>query len=139
MRGKATFEAMDGILGTHRDCLADVAMLRAQPELFGSAASDPVVSRLVGDAPRALKAIRCARGAARQRAWDLGGVVALAITAHSLTKVPRGMRYIQPGGRPRRQEFPRTFVCAQQPGSDVTGPGIIPTPLPSGVSTDAGR
>jgi hypothetical protein len=59
------------------DCLADVAMLRAQPELFGPAASDPVVSRLVtrlaADAPRALKAIRAARAAARQRAWDLAG------------------------------------------------------------------
>src|SRR6266699_636256 len=50
------------------DCLADVAMLRAQPELFGPVASDPVVSRLVArlaaDAPRALKAIRSARGRA---------------------------------------------------------------------------
>ena len=59
------------------DCLADVAVLRAQPELFGPVASDPVVSRLVtrlaADAPRALKAIRAARAAARQRAWDLAG------------------------------------------------------------------
>ena len=59
------------------DCLADVAMLRAQPELFGLVASDPVVSRLVArlaaEAPRALKAIRAARAAARQRAWDLAG------------------------------------------------------------------
>jgi hypothetical protein len=59
------------------DCLADVAMLRAQPELFGPAASDPVVSRLVtrlaADAPRALKAIRAARAAARQRARELAG------------------------------------------------------------------
>ena len=59
------------------DCLADVAMLRAQPELFGPVASDPVVSRLLarlaGDAPRALKAIRAARAAARTRAWDLAG------------------------------------------------------------------
>ena len=59
------------------DCLADVAMLRAQPELFGPVASDPVVSRLVtrlaADAPRALKAIRAARAAARDRAWDLAG------------------------------------------------------------------
>jgi hypothetical protein len=51
------------------DCLADVAMLRSQPELFGPVASDPVVSRLVArlaaDAPRALKAIRAARAAAR--------------------------------------------------------------------------
>jgi Transposase DDE domain group 1 len=59
------------------ECLADVAMLRAQPELFGPVASDPVVSRLMarlaGDAPRALRAIRAARAAARQRAWDLAG------------------------------------------------------------------
>jgi hypothetical protein len=59
------------------DCLADVAMLRAQPELFGPAASDPVVSRLVirlaADGPRALKVIRAARAAARQRAWALAG------------------------------------------------------------------
>ena len=44
------------------DCLADIAVLRAQPELAGPVASDPVVSRLVSalaaDAPRALRAIR---------------------------------------------------------------------------------
>jgi hypothetical protein len=59
------------------DCLADVAILRAQPELAGPVASDPVISRLItrlaGDAPRALKAIRAARAAARERAWDLAG------------------------------------------------------------------
>ena len=40
------------------DCLADVALLRAEPALFGPVASDPVVSRLVAklaaDEPRAL-------------------------------------------------------------------------------------
>jgi hypothetical protein len=59
------------------DCLADVAVLRAQPELCGPVASDPVVSRLVSalaaDVPRALKAIRRARAAARERAWVLAG------------------------------------------------------------------
>jgi hypothetical protein len=59
------------------DCLADIAMLRAEPGLFGPVASDPVVSRLVsvlaGDAPRVLKAIRAARAAARERAWALAG------------------------------------------------------------------
>jgi hypothetical protein len=59
------------------DCLADVGVLRAEPELFGPVASDPVISRLVtalaGDAPRALKAIRRARAGARQRAWALAG------------------------------------------------------------------
>ena len=59
------------------DCLADIAVLRAEPALFGPVASDPVVSRLVSrlasDAPRALKAIRSARAAARERAWALAG------------------------------------------------------------------
>jgi Transposase DDE domain group 1 len=59
------------------DCLADIAVLRAQPELAGPVASDPVVSRLVtalaADAPRALQAIRKARATARQRAWALAG------------------------------------------------------------------
>ena len=59
------------------DCLAGIAVLREQPELAGPVASDPVVSRLVsqlaGDLPRALKAIRAARAAARERAWALGG------------------------------------------------------------------
>ena len=52
-------------------------MLRDQPELAGPVASDPVVSRLVtnlaADGPRALKAIRAARAAARERAWALAG------------------------------------------------------------------
>jgi hypothetical protein len=59
------------------DCLADVAVLRAQPELCGPVASDPVISRLVsalaGDAPAALRVIRKARAAARERAWVLAG------------------------------------------------------------------
>jgi Transposase DDE domain group 1 len=59
------------------DCLADIAMLRAEPALFGPVASDPVVSRLVSrlaaDSPQALKAIRAARAAARERAWELAG------------------------------------------------------------------
>jgi Transposase DDE domain group 1 len=62
------------------DCLADAAMLRAEPELFGPVASDPVISRLVstlaGDPARALNAIRGARAAARQRAWQLAGAAA---------------------------------------------------------------
>jgi hypothetical protein len=52
-------------------------VLREQPELAGPAASDPVVSRLVStlaaDLPRALKAVRAARAAARERAWALAG------------------------------------------------------------------
>ncbi|MEV4325684.1 IS1380 family transposase [Microbispora rosea] len=59
------------------DCLADIAMLRTQPELFGPVASDPTVSRLIdrlaADPVRALKAIRVARAIARERAWTLAG------------------------------------------------------------------
>jgi Transposase DDE domain group 1 len=59
------------------DCLADIAVLREQPDLAGPVASDPVVSRLVrslaADGPRALAAIREARAAARERAWALAG------------------------------------------------------------------
>ncbi len=50
------------------DCLADVAVLRAEPAVFGRVASDPTVSRLVdtlaADPDRALKAIDSARAAA---------------------------------------------------------------------------
>jgi hypothetical protein len=59
------------------DCLADIAAVRAQPDLYGPIASDPVVSRLIttlaADTPRALKAIRSARAAARDRAWRRAG------------------------------------------------------------------
>ena len=59
------------------DCLADAAVLRAEPALSGPVASDPVISRLTGrlagDAPAALQAIGQARAAARQRAWNLAG------------------------------------------------------------------
>ena len=62
------------------DCLADAGVLRAVPELFGPVASDPVISRLVtrlaADAPAALTAIRAARAAARERAWQLAGTAA---------------------------------------------------------------
>jgi hypothetical protein len=51
------------------DCLADVAVLRAQPELFGAVASDPTISRLMealGEDPvSVVAAIRSARGCPR--------------------------------------------------------------------------
>ena len=59
------------------DCLADVALLREEPGVFGSVASDPTVSRLfttlAADAPTALRAINTARAAARQIAWAHAG------------------------------------------------------------------
>jgi hypothetical protein len=56
------------------DCLADLAVVRAQPQLFGTVASDPTVSRLIAalaaDAPAALQALRAARAAAREKVWQ---------------------------------------------------------------------
>ncbi|MGY4651340.1 hypothetical protein ACVWWN_005136 [Mycobacterium sp. URHB0021] len=56
------------------DCLADAALVRAQPELFGVVASDPTISRLVDalgdDSGAAIAAIRRARAAAREAVWQ---------------------------------------------------------------------
>jgi hypothetical protein len=62
------------------DCLADIALLRAEPGLFGLVASDPTVSRtidvLAADADRVLKAIDVARAAARAVVWQRAGKAA---------------------------------------------------------------
>jgi hypothetical protein len=59
------------------ECLADVAVLRGEPGLYGLVASDATVSRtidaLATDAPAVLAAIDRARAAARARAWALAG------------------------------------------------------------------
>jgi hypothetical protein len=59
------------------DCLSDVGVLRAEPSVFGSVASDPTVSRLVdalaASGPKALAAIRSARSQVRRRVWELAG------------------------------------------------------------------
>jgi hypothetical protein len=59
------------------DCLADIALLRAAPDVFGQVASDPTVSRVIdalaGDASAALTAIDTARAVVRARAWQLAG------------------------------------------------------------------
>lgn len=59
------------------DALADVAVLRAEPGLYGPVASDPNVSRVIAalaaDAPATLRAINTARATARSAAWALAG------------------------------------------------------------------
>jgi Transposase DDE domain group 1 len=59
------------------DCLADIALVRSAPGVFGLVASDPTVSRtldaLAADVATALAAIDTARAAARARAWGLAG------------------------------------------------------------------
>lgn len=59
------------------DCLADAAVLRAEPAVYGRVASDPTISRLIttlaADAPTVLKAIDAARVEARAQVWRLAG------------------------------------------------------------------
>jgi hypothetical protein len=62
------------------DCLADIAVLREQPRLFGRVASDPTLSRTIdalaadhGGAAVALQAINTARAAARAQVWAVAG------------------------------------------------------------------
>lgn len=59
------------------DCAADIAMLRAQPEVFGLVASDPTVSRAIDTLAETdtavLTAIRAARAAARTWVWQRAG------------------------------------------------------------------
>jgi hypothetical protein len=62
------------------DAACDVAVLRAQPGVFGPVASDPTVSRLIArlaaDADTtdaAVTAIGAARAAGRERVWDIAG------------------------------------------------------------------
>jgi Transposase DDE domain group 1 len=70
------------------DCLADIALIRAEPGVYGLVASDPTVSRTIArlaqDAPAALTAIAAARASARATAWRLAGRAAPDhdITAH---------------------------------------------------------
>jgi Transposase DDE domain group 1 len=80
------------------DAACDIAVLRAQPGVFGLVASDPTVSRLITrlatDADNVVAAIASARAAARDRVWGAvgapvqdGRVVidldATLVTAHS--------------------------------------------------------
>ena len=100
------------------DCLADIAVLREQPELAGPVASDPVVSRLVRDlaaqGPRALRAIRGARtapGSERGR-WPgkrpgaAGGLVTVDLDATAV-RLPLVDGVGQVGHPPRRPRADR--------------------------------
>ena len=50
------------------DCAADIAVVRAQPALFGEVASDPTVSRLIATLAAEVEAVIAAIGAARAQA-----------------------------------------------------------------------
>ena len=65
------------------DCLADIAVLREQPAVFGPVASDPTVSRTITELAqspnRAFRAIDQASAAARSAAWSLAGTAAVGV------------------------------------------------------------
>ena len=75
--------ALDG------DCLADVAMLRAEPAVFGPVASDPTVSRLIGTlaagGKRALAAIRTARAEVREGVSAEGNLASRHVRRRHIT------------------------------------------------------
>ena len=60
------------------DACSDLAVVRAEPAVFGPVASDPTASRtiarLAGDVDKVLAAINTARARARARAWAAAGV-----------------------------------------------------------------
>lgn len=88
-------------LATGGDCVADVATVRAQPQLYGQVASDPtisrVISRLATDVEAVSTAISAARAAARERVWGIarplegtagsidGGLVIVDLDATTVT------------------------------------------------------
>lgn len=59
------------------DCLADVASVRAEPDVYAQVASDPTISRLLtllaSDVDAAERAIDTARRRAREAAWSRAG------------------------------------------------------------------
>jgi len=65
------------MLAVGGDCLADVATLRAEPEVYGPVASDPTISRLLTTLAADVDAVEIAISAARRRArentWALAG------------------------------------------------------------------
>ena len=65
VRSKAALADLAVTLAFGGDCLADIAVLRSSPELFGPVASDPTVSRLVTSPTRGRR--RCGRSAKHAR------------------------------------------------------------------------
>ncbi|GAA3831382.1 hypothetical protein GCM10022206_82290 [Streptomyces chiangmaiensis] len=82
------------------NCLANVAMLRAESAVFGPVASDPTVSRLLDTlaaaGPRALAAIRWPRSEVRGHVWQFAGQAAPDAGGDVL--VERDRCWVQAGG-----------------------------------------
>jgi hypothetical protein len=74
------------------DCLADLAVLREQPDLFGEVASSPTAWRVIAAiTPERLAVLREARRKARERAWAKGAAperITLDFDATLVTRDP---------------------------------------------------
>jgi len=104
------------------------------------------VARLAADAPRALKAIRAARAAARQRAWDLagdaapgtgGGLVTIDIDATIVTSCSE-KEQAMPTWKKTYGHHPFSLITARTaPVSrwrSCCGPGT-PAPIPRPITS----
>jgi hypothetical protein len=95
------------------DCLADVALLRSEPGLYGRVASDATVSRtitaLAGDAPAVLAAIDTARAAGRARAWKLAGTHAPNHGASARTPVIVDLDATLVGSHSKKEQAAPTY------------------------------
>jgi hypothetical protein len=127
------------------DCLADVAMLRAEPGTFGPVASDPTVSRLIDTlasaGPKALTAIRTARAEVRTRVRELVGADSPAADGQVIVDID-GVLVLahsekQDATPTRKKTFGhqcamrRSDVSPAKPGGtrkEVPGPDDLPDP-----------
>ena len=79
------------MLAAGGDCPADVAMLRARPHLFGRVASDPTMSRIVGDLAgdpaTAIAGIAAARAQAKVAAGLLPGGALPLVDGHVVVDI----------------------------------------------------
>jgi hypothetical protein len=116
------------------DCRADLAQLRAAPEVFGQVASDPTVSRLVdalaADAPAALAAINTARAAARERAWSLAGKNAPDYVADASSPLVIDVDATLVGAHSEKESAAPTFKAGS--GSTRCGPSSTTGPRAPG-------
>jgi hypothetical protein len=115
------------------DCLADAAVVRAQPELFGAVASDPTISRLIDslgeDSEAAIAAIRAARAAARTTVW--GHRVPVPVTGPVVVDLDATLigAHSEKEGATRTSNAASGFIRCWP--SSITVPGALESPLPA--------
>jgi hypothetical protein len=127
------------------DCLADVAMLRAEPDVFGPVASGPTVSRLVdvlaAAGPKVLTAIRTARAEVRTRVWELAGADGPAADGSVIVDIDGVLVLAHSEKQDATATWKKTFghqcamrrsdVSPAEPGGtwkEVPGPDDLPDP-----------